>query len=289
MTAAIDPFALDQWYVIASSLELRPDRPRVTTLMGQDILATRDSAGHARIQRRGRQTGDLAPLPCEERYGYLWTSLGQPNKPLVDMPEFEEEGRRLVICGVITVKTSGPRIVENFLDMAHFPYVHPGVLGSEEATEVATYKVEHREDVDELWATDCGFKQPQAMAASAGETEVDYLYRVAEPFSSVLYKTSPGRPDAFDLIGILIQPREETVSDVHCFMLVYDDSSSDEYLVQWQQSIFLQDRVILENQKPARLPLDPKAELPVRADAMATAYRKWLRDHGLTYGVVPVG
>ena len=60
------------------------------------------------------------------------------------------------------------------------------------------------------------------MAASAGETEVDYLYRIAEPFSSVLYKSSPGRAGAFDLVGILIQPREETLSDVHCFMLVYD-------------------------------------------------------------------
>ena len=124
---------------------------------------------------------------------------------------------------------------------------------------------------------------------TAGETEVDYLYRIAEPFSSILYKTSPGKPSAMDLIGIFAQPRAETLCDVHCFMLVYDEISADDYLVQWQQSIFLQDRTILENQRPLRLPLAPRAELPIRADAMSTAYRKWLQGHGLTYGVIPAG
>lgn len=284
MTGTIDSFALDQWYVVGSTTELRPEHPRHTALQGQPIVVAREPNGAASVRTEGP---DVWQLPVEERYGYLWTSLGQPNKPLIDMPEFDEPGRRLVICGAITVRTSGPRIIENFLDMAHFPYVHPGVLGSEAATEVANYKVEHRDDVDELWATECGFKQPQAMAASEGETEVDYLYRVAEPCSSILYKSSPGKPDAMDLIGIFVQPREETHSDAHCFMLVYDDSSSDDFLIQWQQSIFLQDRTILENQRPLRLPLAPREELPIKADAMSTAYRKWLQSHGLTYGVIP--
>ena len=287
MTKNPDRFALDQWYVVASSLELPTGRPRRSELMDRPILVERDPSGKAAVRELSESGETLRDLPAEKRYGYIWTTLGGPNKPLFDMPEFDEPGRRLVICGAITVRSSGPRIIENFLDLAHFPYVHPGVLGSEDSTEVLDYKVEHRSDVDEIWVTDCGFRQPQAMAASEGESDVDYLYRVAQPFSSVLYKTSGGKADAFDLIGIFVQPRGETLSDVHCFMLVYDETSSDDYLVQWQQSIFLQDRIILENQRPLRLPLDPKAELPVRCDATSLAYRKWLREHGLTYGVEP--
>ncbi len=287
MTGSRDSFALDQWYVVASSLELTAAAPRKTALMGQPICATRDSDGAVTVGALADRGAAARMLPSQERYGYVWTTLGAPGKPLFAMPEFAEAGRRLVICGVITVRCSGPRIIENFLDMAHFPYVHPGVLGSEASTEVLKYKAEHRTDVDEVWATDCGFRQPQAMAASEGAAEVDYLYRVAQPFSAVLYKTSPGKTGAFDLIGIFVQPRAETLSDVHCFMLVFDEASSDDYLVQWQQSIFLQDRIILENQKPLRLPLGRKAELPIPADSMSLVYRKWLREHGLTYGVEP--
>ena len=179
------------------------------------------------------------------------------------MPEFKEKGRRLAFCGSIRVKTSGPRIIENFLDMAHFPFVHPGILGDKSITEVSPYKVELRKECNELWATEIGFTQPQATADAEESTKVDYRFRVAEPFSSVLYKSSSLKQGVFDLIGIFVQPLEETFSEVHCFMLVYDDTSSDHFLVQWQQSIFMQDRNILENQIPLRLPLWPGSELPV--------------------------
>ena len=53
---------------------------------------------------------------------------------------------------------------------------------------------------------------------------------------------------------------------------------------QFQQLIFLQDRIILENQRPRLLPLEPRAEIPTRADASSVAYRRWLKEKGITYG-----
>ena len=49
-----------------------------------------------------------------------------------------------------------------------------------------------------------------------------------------------------------------------------------------------QDKPILENQVPRQLPLDPDAEAPTRADKTSNAYRRWLSELGMTYGVVPV-
>jgi phenylpropionate dioxygenase-like ring-hydroxylating dioxygenase large terminal subunit len=46
----------------------------------------------------------------------------------------------------------------------------------------------------------------------------------------------------------------------------------------------LQDRIILENQRPVLLPLEPRLETPTRADASSIAYRRWLKEKGLTYG-----
>jgi phenylpropionate dioxygenase-like ring-hydroxylating dioxygenase large terminal subunit len=60
-----------------------------------------------------------------------------------------------------------------------------------------------------------------------------------------------------------------------------------ETLRWFMQLIFSQDKPILENQLPKRLPLDPRAETPIRADKVAIAYRRWLQDHQVTYGAIP--
>ncbi len=55
-------------------------------------------------------------------------------------------------------------------------------------------------------------------------------------------------------------------------------------LIAWQDRIFAQDRPILESQRPDLLPLDLAAEMNVRADRAALAYRRWLRQLGLGFG-----
>ena len=67
-------------------------------------------------------------------------------------------------------------------------------------------------------------------------------------------------------------------------MALYDDDSAQSDLIQFQQMIFLQDRSILENQLPSLLPLDPKMEIPTRADTTSIAYRRWLKRKGMNYG-----
>lgn len=63
-----------------------------------------------------------------------------------------------------------------------------------------------------------------------------------------------------------------------------DDVSTTTELIHFQQMIFLQDRIILENQRPVLLPLEPRKEVPTRADASSIAYRRWLKEKGVTYG-----
>ena len=55
-------------------------------------------------------------------------------------------------------------------------------------------------------------------------------------------------------------------------------------LIAWQDTIFAQDQPILESQRPELLPLDLQAELHLRSDRAALAYRTWLRSLGVTFG-----
>ena len=68
---------------------------------------------------------------------------------------------------------------------------------------------------------------------------------------------------------------------------MFDEDNSDTDLLQFQQAVYLQDRLILENQVPSLLPLDPRHERPTRADASSIAYRRWLTQNGVTYGAIP--
>ena len=167
-------------------------------------------------------------------------------------PRRDEPDRRHVVCGAVAVKASGLRIFENFLDMAHFPFVHTDMLGAEPNTEVLHYTAEIRRDVDEVWATDCQFFQPEAAVSARGGIMTSYQYRVASPFVTVLHKTCPNAAGRWDVIALFVQPRDPGRCRAHPVMSLIDDQSPMSTLAQFQQLIFLQDRVILENQRPAQ-------------------------------------
>lgn len=279
MPSLVEPAALDQWYVI-DNLDAVTAAPRRTALLGVPITARREPSGAILVTAEDRSE----PLPVRERYDCLWTTLGAPAREVPPIPEAEEADRRHVICGTVAVRASGLRIVENFLDMAHFPFVHTDILGAEPHTEVSHYTTEIRRDVDEVWATNCQFFQPQAAVSATGGIMTQYQYRVASPFVTVLYKTCPNTADRWDVIALFVQPLEPGRCRAHPVMFLIDDVSALGTLVQFQQLIFLQDRIILENQRPVLLPLEPRAEIPTRADGSSVAYRRWLKEKGLVYG-----
>lgn len=277
-TTAAKTGMLDQWYPVGLFSQLDP-AGRDTMLMDEPIRLHRDAEGSAVVTGGNGRT-----LPVLVRYGHVWTSLGNPDHDLFAIPEADQPGRRLVEVGVVRVRCSPLRAVENFLDIAHFPFVHTDILGSEPHTEVENYKVEIREEEDEVWATQVKFYQPQAAKSAAGGITTEYMYRVPSPTCSVLYKTSPPRPGEWDVITLFVQPLSEDVCDVWPWMALYDDDTPMTDLIHFQQTIFLQDRSILENQIPTLLPLDPGMEIPTRADLTSIAYRRWLKRHNYSYG-----
>jgi phenylpropionate dioxygenase-like ring-hydroxylating dioxygenase large terminal subunit len=268
----------DEWYPVAIAALLAGAGQRGTLLLGEPIRVGSGADGAPQVETAsGRQ------LPVRLAYGHVWTSLGRPGA-LFALPEAGQPGRRLVDVGMVRVKCSPLRAVENFLDIAHFPFVHTDILGSEPHTEVYRYEVKIRDEVDEVWATKVRFYQPQAAKSAAGGIETEYMYRVPHPTCSVLYKTCPPRPGEWDVICLFVQPLTEELCDVWPWMALYDDQSSMADLIQFQQMIFLQDRSILENQIPRLLPLDPGLEIPTRADLTSVAYRRWLKRRGYSYG-----
>ncbi len=282
MTA--DQVALDDWYPIADATPA----PAVTTRLLGDPIRVAFAGDRPRVTALRPDGQEVRELPVIERFGLVWTTTGNPPGDLFDVvPQAQEPDRRYVRCGWITLRTSAPRIQKIFLDMAHFPFVHAGVLGSEPWTEVPDYDTEIRADVDELWATNCTFFQPRVAVTESAGAYAALTYRVPSPFQVMLYRVCPSAPDRLDAIILAVHPVEEHLCRAQPLLYVVDDQSTDDDLRGFEQAIFLQDRFIVENQRPLSLPLTPGTETPVRADAASMAYRRWLREKNLVFGVLP--
>jgi len=295
MSGCTNTAVLDLWHPISALAEIGPG-VHLTTLFEERIAYGLVADDEIVVWRAGpgvRRTGPaeaVGPadrLPVNRAYGYLWTSLGSPPGPLFEIPEYKEPDRRKMNAGTIGVATSAPRAIENFLDMAHFPYVHTDILGAEPLTEVVDYDVEIDPLTHELWAKRCRFYQPVAAATATSGQVTEYVYRVPHPYCVLLYKSYPVDPTRMDVIGLFLQPTSEESVRAHNFLCMLDEVNTDTQMRRFQHLIFGQDKPILENQMPKRLPLDPRVETSIRADKMSVAYRRWLSDLGVTYAVIP--
>ena len=234
-----------------------------------------------------------------ECYGLLWVCL-QPDgagaddvaKATFSIPAFaaEQDARlRKVNCGPYLVATSAPRIIENFLDMAHFGFVHEHWLGSREHTAIADYIVVATPTG--LLATGCKAWQPRSSVHAEGGADVEYTYEVNAPYTAILTKIpeagSVALQDFRESIALFICPLTPETSQVWFRLAMNDFESPDDKLQAFQHTIFTQDQPVLESQRPHRLPISDQApvhELHSAADRSATAYRRYLRERGITYG-----
>lgn len=271
----------DDWHPVAVAGGQVSTRPARVRLLATDIdLQVVDG----RIEATLAEPASQLVAKVKMRYGLVWVCLGSPR---VDIPTFapvDDPEQRVALCGPFGVATSAPRVIENFLDKAHFPFVHPGVLGVESHTEVVEYKVAVEDE--RLVATECKFWQPQFGLQSSGGAVVLYRYELARPLVAILTKLPEQAGDRCINIYLAVQPVEGDRCAAWILYAVNDLSKSAAQLRALQERVFLQDKPIVENQIPAQLPLVPGAEVPLPCDRLSIAYRRFLARKGVSFGVV---
>jgi len=216
-------------------------------------------------------------------HGLVWVRLAAEGASVPPLFDAEADARlRKLLVGPYDVATSAPRIVENFLDMSHFGFVHEGLLGDRSHTELPAYEVSL--GPDGLRATGCMAWQPQSNRLSTEGSWVAYDYVVPAPYTAVLGK-APQQQDGYrESIALFVCPIEPERSRVWFRMAVPDFESSDDELRAFQHAIIMQDRPLLESQRPKCLPLS-RGEVHSAADRSSAAYRRWLRELSVGFGV----
>jgi phenylpropionate dioxygenase-like ring-hydroxylating dioxygenase large terminal subunit len=214
-----------------------------------------------------------------EKYGLVWVCLGTPQLEVPDFPEWDDASFRKVGAGPYLFKAQGPRIIENFLDVGHFPFVHAGFLGDPNHTEVSDYEVETTSDG--VVARDIGVWQPNP-DGTGQSAEVKYSYRVLRPLTAYFQKTY--KDQKFSILNCVTPVNEHESISWMLMALNYASDTTDDQLRSYQDAVSGQDIPIVESQRPELLPLDLQSELHLRSDRTAIAYRKWLTRIGLKYG-----
>lgn len=222
-----------------------------------------------------------------ERYGLVWTCLA--SKPgdeaeahIPPVPHWDDEGFQQINCPHIDVEAFAGRQVEGFIDVAHFAFVHEKSFADPENQEVPDYKPVPTEDgfETEYWSTQANV--PHGVEADIPEG-FQWLrhFRVHVPFAASLVVHFPeGARLSMLNAACPVSAKQTRLFDARCRNFDTDQPVQEVY--DFNRQIFEEDRAMVEAQKPENLPLDPKLEVHIPADKSSIAYRRALREIGLS-------
>lgn len=243
---------------------------------GSDGVCTRIPARFGtNIPSRARLTGFL----CEERDGLVWVCLsGDPVYPLPGFAEWDREGFHVATVPAYDWNCSATRRVENYVDFAHFAWLHDGILASRDHPEVPEHPV-WREGPELRFE---GVRmEPESTSKPAIEGEAAPVhstteYRLFMPFTIWLHQIyDDGRE--FSLLMAASPTGRKRVRSFTFNARNYDLDGDDADYIEFQQLIVSQDLPVAESQRPEELPMDLSAELHIRGvDKVSLEYRKWL-------------
>lgn len=220
---------------------------------------------------------------CTERHGLVWVALDDPHHDLVSIPEFDDDAWTWVSCGPYEWNAHASRQLENFTDFGHFPWVHPGLLGDPDRPVVPPYDVSTHGSVvrydivrPEAPNTD---DFPVFANSDTSSPMRRSRYEIHLPFS-LLLRLGWGGTEGM-VYYFVSQPIDEEHS--RGFLLIGRNYNLDQpasVLRNFEDVIFAQDKSIVESQKPKKVPYEPTAELHLKFDAVALAYRHAMRANG---------
>jgi len=221
----------------------------------------------------------------EERYGFVWVCMGEQTQDVPPFPEWADPTFQKMHAGPYCFRSSGFRAVENFLDASHFPFVHSYLTGDPGSPdEIQEYEV--KVGPEGLKTSEIRMRQNYAdIRGQAGWMTVGYTYSVFRPLTAHISKNVGG--DDRYCTFMTVTPVEDTESLVRlCVASNVDADITELQFLAREDLIFGQDRMIVESQRPERLPLDWAAELNVPVDKIAVEYRKWLKQLGVKFGAM---
>lgn len=216
--------------------------------------------------------------PVREEYGLIWAFLGDlpedERPPIPHFPEHDDPSFATVYVEMV-IEANYERTFENVVDASHTPFVHGTRFGNPDKPEIPDYEI-----VQDDWSAvaDIGLSPPPAK----GLWKRLYKERPEE----VLVTNGWYLPNIVKLhvrlpFGDMILydhnvplDRNRTLVKIVGYRNFFTGRWADRDARKRILSILLQDKPVVESQRPELLPYDLADELHLRSDSLQVAYRR---------------
>ena len=251
-----------------------------TEIPSQSSAGAGGGGGNERVPPRARAT---KPWGITEEAGIVFLA---PEEPVAELPDLSIAADDSFLHGVleaVRARVGAGLVVDNFIDMAHFPYVHGATIGTEEATSFEDLEIS-REGFVMTAIGEHPFPNHEDPGVAEGirpllqNRRLTYEYRA--PFLATLtieYVEAGG----VNVLHFFVQPEDEHHCRVYT-LLHRNDLDGDvgrlAEAVAFETKILEEDVALQERYVDLTLPVDPTAEVHVRADRPSLEYRRILAD-----------
>lgn len=235
--------------------------------------------------RRPPRAHATVPAAVAVHLGLVWIA---PEPPLTALPAdpLADDDRDRFATGAlptITTRAGAGLLVDNFLDMAHFPFVHAATIGSEEDPVVGPPDIQ-RDGLAMTVRSSHRFpnrEDPEVLAGRRPLLQTRHVtYRFTAPFSATLridYEEAGGS----NVITFFVQPLDDDTCTVHTAIARDDIDHDPERLaaaLAFEEGVVTEDLDLQRRFVDLALPLDPTAEVHTRADRATVELRRILAD-----------
>lgn len=228
---------------------------------------------------RSAASSTVDTLPSAERYGLIWVCLEDtPRYPLGEFPQYDDPTYRKMHLTTPDWSCSAPRRVENYSDLAHFAFVHDGVLGDINDPSIKPHDVTRDEHTLTLSMTEPIWAGSMKNRAMTNPVPAISHWKLFMPLTILLTVTS-----GEEQYCLFFHPTPLGAKKTRNFTIAarnYGDPTDDYSKFQeFQDLVYEQDREIVESQRPEELPEDLSFEMHLKGvDTLSITYRRWLKE-----------
>jgi len=224
----------------------------------------------------------LTTFPGVERFGLIWTSLANKAPALPAFEAWDNPAFQNIVCPVIDIAGAPGRQVEGFLDVAHFAWAHTTTFGDRNNPLVPDFTVQRTErGLRAEYVSNVSNYGPALRHLAPNDFLWRRTFEVFPPFSARLVVDFPDDGK----LWILNAASPVSARQTRLFCPIARNVDLDtpvEAVRAFNLNVFNEDRVLVESQRPRDLPLDGGSEVHIAADRTSLAYRRLLKQMGLS-------
>lgn len=234
----------------------------------------------ATVPARAHLTG---PAGVEESHGMVFVAPDDPLTPLPHIDAANVTGFQKGDLPVFEARGSAGLLADNFLDMAHFPFVHAATFGADQAREVPHFLVT-REGFTFVASYEHAFANREDPGVATGLRPLvqqrRLTYRYTAPFHLELeieFLDAGGS----NVIGFFVTPVDDETVRIYSTLWRDDLEGSLERMreaIDFEVTIVEEDLRVQSRYDALELPLDVTNEIHTRADRSTLELRRVLAD-----------